>query len=176
MTFWSTNNVEPTRQFRFKVETGEGVLWWAKTVSKPSFSISEQQYQVANHKFKYPGIVTWNDVTLHIVDTGAKTMELYSGLIDSGYKTPDGLGASEGVSKKALTKEVFGGHFHIHQLNGEGETIEEWILHNPKVTAVNFGSLDYSSDELVSIEIIVSYDWAELSEAIQAPLDSHLPF
>ena len=41
MAFWSQNDVEPKRNFRFKVEiTGlaaNSVLWWAKTVTTPSF-------------------------------------------------------------------------------------------------------------------------------------------
>ena len=40
MTFWSdrVNVIEPVRAYRFKVSFGDdSEVWWAKTVSKPSF-------------------------------------------------------------------------------------------------------------------------------------------
>jgi hypothetical protein len=159
------------------VETGEGVWWWARSVSKPSFQVSEQQYQVANHKFKYPTTVTWNDITMQIGDTGAKTADLYDGLIKSGYVSPDGNQVAEGISKEGMRENIFGGFFNIYQLNGAGGIVEQWSLKNPKVASINFGSLEYSSDELVVIELVITYDWAELEEVSQGDgLDEYLPF
>ena len=43
MAFWSTNNVEPTRQYRFTISDGSGVWWWAKSCDKPSFEIETQE-------------------------------------------------------------------------------------------------------------------------------------
>ena len=36
MAFWSTADVEPKRGFRFVVQIGDDVLWWAKQVNTPS--------------------------------------------------------------------------------------------------------------------------------------------
>jgi hypothetical protein len=79
MSFWSTNNVEPKRNFRFLVQFtglgdlgqglgGEDVLWWAKTVTTPSFDVSEVSHDFLDNKYYYPGRVTWNEVSMTLVD------------------------------------------------------------------------------------------------------------
>ncbi len=45
-------------------------------------------------------------------------------------------------------------------MKGDGSTFRTWTLVNSFISSVNYGDLDYSSDELVSIEIIVTYDYA----------------
>ena len=47
--------------------------------------------------------------------------------------------------------------------DGSNTPVETWQLHNPWITEVNFGSLDYSSDEMVEIELTIRYDWATLA-------------
>jgi hypothetical protein len=54
----------------------------------------------------------------------------------------------------------------IMQLDSNGKPVETWNLNNPKIASVNFGSLDYSSDELVVLDIEISYDWANLQEEL----------
>ena len=62
MPFWSTNFGEdttlkdPKRQFRFTVEfqgiqatQGGAALWYAKTVTKPSFQIASAEHKYLNH-------------------------------------------------------------------------------------------------------------------------------
>ena len=81
MAFWSTNNIEPTRQYRFTISDGVGVWWWAKSIEKPSYDIDSQEHKLINHKFKYPGVIAWNDIKITIVDTGEKVDQLYLSLI-----------------------------------------------------------------------------------------------
>ena len=50
--------------------------------------------------------------------------------------------------------------FIIQQMGADGKTFRTWTLVNSFVTSVNYGDLDYSSDDLVSIEIVVAYDYA----------------
>jgi len=163
MTFWSANNVEPTRQYRFTISDGSGVWWWAKSCDKPSFDIESQELKLINHKFKYPGVATWNDVKVIIVDVGYKVADLYIALASSGYD-PTGSFNVEGINKREAT-DAFknGGNFIIHQIDSDGKILEEWVLKNPWISAVTFGSLDYSNDELVSLDLTIKYDWAELN-------------
>ena len=162
MTFWSANNVEPTRQYRFTISDGSGVWWWAKSCDKPSFDIDSQEHKLINHKFKYPSVVTWNDVKITIVDTGEKVDYLYKALKGSGYNVyGDGI---EGLQKiRAIDSFRAGGDLRIHQIDSDGKILEEWELKNPWISSVVFGSLDYNSDELVSLDLTVKYDWADLN-------------
>ena len=159
MAFWSSNNVEPTRQFKFKIQTGEGDWWWAKSVTKPSFSVNESEYLLINQKFKYPGVVSWNNITIRIVDPNNRAKYWYDKLLQYGWRSPKVV--SQGLSKHAISTSL--NYMKIYQLKSDGKTsFEEWNLANPKIASVNFGSLDYSSDELVVLDIEISYDWAEL--------------
>ena len=103
MPFWSTNFGEntdlkdPKRNFRFTVEftgiqaaQGGATLWYAKSVAKPSFTISTSEHVYLNHKFFYPGAVTWNDITVNLVDPADPdiTATLSDIVIQSGYSPP----------------------------------------------------------------------------------------
>ena len=49
----------------------------------------------------------------------------------------------------------------IKVLDAEGAEVEIWTLKNPIITSVKFGELDYTNDELKTIELGFKYDWAE---------------
>ena len=169
MSFWTDKTLEPLRKFRFSIQIGEdSQLWWAKSVSKPAFDITTNEYQLINHKFKYPGIVTWNDIDIVIVDfkknetdsddsPKTKGIGYYKHLVDHGYHL-------DGTSVDGIQKVQYAGKpFVIKQLDSTGEAIETWTLINPWIKSVKFGDLDYSSDDLIEITITVSYDSAKLS-------------
>ena len=81
MPFWSTNFgqdttlKDPKRRHRFTVEfqgvnaaQGGALLWYAKTATKPGFSINAAEHKYLGHTFYYPGIVTWDTMTIALVD------------------------------------------------------------------------------------------------------------
>ena len=163
MAFWSIDNTQPTRQFRFLVSNSsdrEAVWYWAKTVSKPSFEVSSTEHQLINHKFKYPNILTWNDITMTIVDTGKKTQGLLEQIIKTGYNYPTEFQETEGISKSAASQYL--DELTIQQLDPDGNSLEIWRLKGAFIKSTNFGDLDYGSDELVTLQLTISYDWAEL--------------
>lgn len=161
MTFWTESTLSPTRQFRFMISVDNEDWWWASSCSKPSYEVSTEEYKLINHKFKYPGVVTWNDVNITIVDTEFKTFRLYSFLINSGYYISEDP-EIDGISKKKNTDSI--GQVQIKQLKDDGNPIETWTLKNAFIKSVNFGQLDYSSDELVKLELVISYDYATLNQ------------
>jgi len=79
----------------------------------------------------------------------------------TGYVYPDQFENNDGISKGANNYLDF---LTIYQLNAEGEPIEIWKLNGAFVKSINFGELDYESDNLVTIQIGISYDWAEVTE------------
>ena len=48
MAFWSNHTSEAKRNYRFKITmvpfTGNSIVWWAKTATLPSFSVSEIEH------------------------------------------------------------------------------------------------------------------------------------
>jgi hypothetical protein len=56
-----------------------------------------------------------------------------------------------------------GGSKQVEKMSNGGPFIlESWKLKNAWIKSINFGSLDYSSDELITIEVTISYDWCEV--------------
>jgi hypothetical protein len=159
MTFWSNANSDPTRRYNFRIShtsIDSGDWFWANTVTKPIITVSSNNYQVINHTFKVPGVATWEDVTVQIVDVGKKTKKLYDALVASGYNIP--TKSAKGIEKKSSDQLI------IYQMDSAGKTIEKWTLHNAFMKSINFGELSYSDDELVTLDIIFGYDFAEFAE------------
>ena len=134
-----------------------GTNWWyVNSVTLPSFEINTNEYQLLNQKFKYPGVPTWNPVTISIIDVAKSVEGLKKVLTDHGFSFLQ----EDGIKKIASTDPEASKDFIIEQMKGDGSTFRTWTLVNSFISSVNYGDLDYSSDELVSIEIIVTYDYA----------------
>ena len=180
MAFWTESlTSEPKRNFRFQITIGgfankqgsdqQSVVWWAKKVTKPNFTIAEGKHVYLGHTFYYPGKVEWQEISMTLVDPvtpngGAILMDL---ITQSGYVLPN---KTEG-SPKTLSKGKFGadasglGSFVIDQINSDGESIEKWTLHGPFIKSLKFGDLDYENEDLSNIEMGIRYDWAECNTA-----------
>ncbi len=175
MPFWSDdyrsgNLKDPKRQYRFKVEitgisadTGGSLVWYAKTINKPSFEISTGEHTYLNHKFYYPGGVTWAPISMTLVDPRDPDMTAtLSDLVElSGYSppsTPNDLGSMSKAKSAGALGTVF-----ISQLDGDGKEIEKWTLWNAFITKVDYGSLQYEGGEaLVEMSLDIAYDWARV--------------
>ena len=177
MGFWTqqqnTLGRDPKRGFRFTVQItniggadGEpeagGILWYAKTVDKPSFEISTTEHNYLNHKFNYPGRTSWSPIALKIVDpTNPDMAATLTDLITaSGYHPPENINDHTSMQKALATTAL--GNVVITQIDADGNALEKWTLWNAWISKVNYGSLDYSSDDLTEMEIELVYDWAKL--------------
>jgi hypothetical protein len=172
MAFWSTNDVEPKRNFRFQVQiTGltdlgapTDILWWAKTVTTPSFDVSEVEHNYLDNKFYFPGRVSWNEVSLTLVDPiSVDAVQITNRLLEaSGYSVKANESSVKTMSKMQATNIAIKG-MTITILSAEGDPIEQWILNNPFIKSAKYGDLDYSSDDLRTVEMTIRYDWATCS-------------
>jgi len=99
-------------------------------------------------------------------ETEDTSVSLLNAIYKSGYQNPD-RGASTAshtsISKAAANQYI--GEPKIQQINGDGETIEEWVLHNAWIESADFGSLDYGSEEMVSLSMTLRYDWATMDNS-----------
>jgi len=168
---------DPKRKFRWKVSinningTGDCV-WWAKSVTKPNYEISESEHTFLTHKFYYPGRVTWGEVEMTLVDPvdpGA-VAQLNAIIRAQGYRIPDvalNAGDFETMSKGKGNDAL--GTVQIHQLDAEGGVIETWELKNPWLKGVKYGDLAYDGDELLEISLNLRYDWATCTIGVGVP-------
>jgi len=175
--FWTNNYAEdgtltdPKRKFRFKVSmtnfTGDATstVWYAKTVTKPSFQIATTEHKYLNHTFYYPGTVTWQDVTITMVDpagTKSNVAKLMSTVMEgSGYAVPADPSMHTTVTKSKASFAL--GAVIITQMDGEGKDLETWTLNNAFVTEMKYGDLEYGADDLMELSMTLKYDWASLA-------------
>ena len=164
MGFWNdSREFDTKRAFRWMAVFNGVEPWAIKSVSKPSFSVSETSHRFINHTYYYPGRVEWNTISLSLVDPmkpdGVKSI---MHLIEASGYNPDITAAGPyptiGKSKAVSAMEKL----EIKQLDASGDTIESWKLRHPWVKDVKFGDLSYDRDELLDITLTIRYDWAEL--------------
>lgn len=163
MAFWSTpTGKDPKRNFRFTVTIAaiDGTLWWAKTCDKPSFTIESTEHQYLNHTFYYPGSVKWQTVSMQLVDPTEPdaTATVASIVQKSGYKPPANATDLKTMTKASAVGAL--GKVFIEQLDGAGVAVETWELQNAFITEAKFGSLEYGSDDLTTLDLTLQYDWA----------------
>lgn len=166
MSFWTEPSLEPKRNFRFKLtDGGAGEWWYAKTVDKPSFDISSSDYQLINHKFKYPGIATWKPITITIADIGKRVYAFRNELNSMGYAYPDASVPHKGLEKLMEAKDGAANitNMIIEHIEASGTPQETWRLYGAFFTSISFSQLDYSSDDISVITIEVAYDYAKVT-------------
>ena len=179
MPFWSTNFgqdttlKDPKRKFRFTVEfqgidaaQGGALLWYAKTAAKPSFAIGEVEHAYLNHKFYYPGSVSWNTITIGMVDPVDPdvTATISDIIVASGYSPPTDATALGSISKAKAAGAL--GTVIITQIDSDGNPLETWTLWNSFIKDVKFGDLEYGGEgDLMQTDIEIRFDWARVETA-----------
>jgi hypothetical protein len=177
MAFWNTAP-EVNRQYRWYMVFGSDVnkfTFALKKAAKPTMKISEVQHKYLNHFFYYPGRVEWEPIS--VTFASVKTLDsadtadslLIKALVSSGYQLPaaDAPGNYKTISKTnaiaQLTGESKGGtSVRLSQIDADGNIVENWRLFNPFFTEVKYDSLDYSSEEILNIDVTIKYDYATL--------------
>lgn len=176
-SFWNSPNMEPKRQYRWKLSLANSDLqsWMVKSVDKPTMTVGKAEHKYFGHTYKYPGTVTWNDINISIVDpVNPDAVKALATIIQtSGYNIPKsdsvGLGGLSSISKGGAHGAL--GEVHIRQYDagdasGVSRVIEHWTLNNAFVISADFGgNLTYGSEELIELKITLAYDWATLTPA-----------
>ena len=186
-TFWKNSAPvqEPKRAYRWYISFGNlghtnqgnekmtggwsssnGALQYAcKRVDRPSVSVSETEHTYINHKFYYPGRVEWSEVSVSFVDVVGEdgAADIFLGMLyDAGYKIPKAADDSSAnlvtLGKQSMIDAL--GDVFITLVNAEGDMIEKWTLHNAFFKSVRLAGLDYGSEEMLTVDTSIRYDYA----------------
>ena len=171
MTFWSAQynpGSEPKSNFRFQIVfeglTGQNgpIVWFAKKVGKPKFTITEAKHSFMDHHYYFPGRVEWDKISMTLVDPASPnaTANILQLIVDSGYKIPASAASQFSSMSKGKAQSAFISNILIQQIDADGDIIEQWTLHNPFITNVGLPELAYDSDDLGEIELELRYDYA----------------
>jgi hypothetical protein len=144
----STDRVELTKQ--------------VATISRPNLNFNPFTIDVYNSKVNLVGKPTWEAVNVTLRDdAGGNVSKLVGEQIQKQFDFAEQASASSGIDYKFLLKfEMLDGGNGANQPN----ILETWELYGALVQTVNYGEMDYSSNEPATIALTIMYD-----NAIQAP-------
>tara|TARA_R100000951_G_scaffold11752_2_gene9626 strand:+ start:5002 stop:5931 length:930 start_codon:yes stop_codon:yes gene_type:complete len=148
-------------------------IWYAKTIDKPSYAVKnlvEGRYPV-DGVLAFPKITATSPelkpITMTLVDpvNPDATRVLAQYLRNGGFQektkpansTQGYLSTNYPLSSDGSAAAFTVGEMYIEQLDSIGSVLERWTLIDPYPIEVNFGKLDYSSDDLVEISVTWGY-------------------
>ena len=145
---------EPKQANRFILYMDGIPSFIIKGVSAISLTQGEVILNHINILRKVKGKSVWNDVTMTLFDpitpSGAQAVIDWIRLHHESLTGRDGYSTQY---KKNIT---------FHSLSPTGEKIEEWTLKGAFILDSNFGQMDWGTEDAVTIELTLKYDYAIL--------------
>jgi len=147
---------EPKYQHRFIMSMEDGIpSHLIKASAKPTLENGEISLDHINIKRKLKGKSVWNSISITIYDAIVPSAaQAVMQWVRQHHESATGRDGYSGQYKKDIK---------LKQLSGLGEVIEEWNLYGCYLQSINFGSLDWSAEDVVTIEATLNYDYAFLS-------------
>jgi hypothetical protein len=147
-------NFEPKLGNRFIMEINGIESYIIKTASRPTFTSEIVELDHINVKRKIKGKSTWDDITISLYDpivpSGAQQVMEW---IRSSHESLTGRDGYAAFYKKDI---------NFFLLGPVGDKVEQWTLKGAFITSANFGELDWASNDPLSIELTLTYDYAIL--------------
>lgn len=147
-------NFEPKLGNRFIMEINGIESYIIKTASRPTFTSEVVELDHINVKRKIKGKSTWDDITISLYDpivpSGAQQVMEW---IRSSHESLTGRDGYAAFYKKDI---------NFFLLGPVGDKVEQWTLKGAFITSANFGELDWASNDPLSIELTLTYDYAIL--------------
>jgi len=147
-------NFEPKLGNRFIMEINGIESYIIKTASRPTFTSEIVELDHINVKRKIKGKSTWDDISITLYDpivpSGAQQVMEW---IRSSHESLTGRDGYAAFYKKDI---------NFFLLGPVGDKVEQWTLKGAFITSANFGELDWASNDPLSIELTLTYDYAIL--------------
>ena len=145
---------EPKHQNRFILTVGDIPSYLVKASSKPSMENGEVVLEHINVQRKVKGKSKWNNITLTLYDpivpSGAQAVMEW---IRDHHESATGRDGYSDDYKKTVTMQGLG---------AAGQVVEEWSLKGAFIQSCNWGSYDWATEDVVTIEMTLAYDYAFL--------------
>ena len=144
------NKFEPKRKFRwvFAIEGIDAFL--LKSAARPTFNIGEQELQFMNSKRYVAGKLTFDTLSVTIYDpiapSGAQQVMEW-------VRTH-----AESVSGRAGYADFYQRDIQLKLLDPIGTVVEFWDIKGAFLTSIDFGGLDYGTDDATEISLSMRYD------------------
>jgi hypothetical protein len=131
---------------------------FVKVAARPNLSVEETEIDFLNNKMWVPGKTNWEEMTITyygISTNDQNTKDLWEFLAWQ-YNNPQSPFPKDLLSQATNPCDSI-----LKLYDGCGNVMEEWKMSNCSITAINFGELDYTSSEEVTIELTMRYSKVE---------------
>lgn len=152
------NNLVFKRKFRWTFEVtdicgGQTVpRHYVKLASRPNLSVEETEINYLNAKTWIPGKAAWETITVTYIDVATLDHKPLYDWLATVYEFTNPVTLRQGSSR-----QDYAGTGILRLYDGCGQELEEWRMGDMWPQAINFGELDYSSSEEVTIELTLRY-------------------
>ena len=147
-------NFEPKMKNRYVMEIDTIPSYLVKAMNRPTVQFETISLDHINVKRKLQGKADWQDLTITLYDpivpsAAQKVMDW----IRLGHESITGRRGYADFYKKDIT---------FYLLGPVGDKVEQWTIKGAFITSANFGELDWASNDPVSIELTLTFDYAVL--------------
>jgi hypothetical protein len=146
------------RKFRFTFELqdicGNKTVpqHFVRTAARPNLEVDETEINFLNAVAWLPGKARWQTMTVTYLDVATADMApLYSWLA-SVYDFTDPVNLHMGSQRRDYTATAI-----LKLWDGCGQLLEKWTMLDVWPKQINFGELDYSSSDLLEVELTMRY-------------------
>ena len=147
-------NFEPKMKNRYVMEIENIPSYLVKAANRPTIQFETVTLDHINVKRKLKGKGEWQDITITLYDpivpSGAQAVMEW---IRLGHESITGRDGYADFYKKDID---------FYLLGPVGDKIEQWKLKGAFISQANFGDLSFDSNEVATIELTLSYDYAIL--------------
>ena len=147
-------NFEPKMKNRYVMEIDNIPSYLVKAANRPTIQFETVTLDHINVKRKLKGKGEWQDITITLYDpivpSGAQAVMEW---IRLGHESITGRDGYADFYKKDID---------FYLLGPVGDKIEQWKLKGVFISQANFGDLSFDSNEVATIELTLSYDYAIL--------------
>lgn len=149
---------EPKKQNRFILRFPSALglnEWQVISTSRPKININEVEIPFLNTSTWVAGRFTWDAIDVTFKDPiGPSSAQALMEWVRLHAESVTGrMGYAAGYKKD----------IELELLDPAGVVVEKWILQDTMLTNVDFGSLDYSSDDIAEITATLRFDRAILA-------------
>lgn len=137
---------------------------FVKLASRPNLTIEETEINFLHGKMWIPGKGSWETITVTYYDVGNGgdgITGLFSWLATT-YNFTDPVGLHQSSKRgNGFGSGGYSADGTLQLFDGCGMIMERWSLKHIWPQAINFGELDYSSSEEVTVELTLRYSEVE---------------
>ena len=144
---------EPKRQNRFilRFPSSLGINeWFVESAKRPSIKIASTEIQFLNTSTYVAGRFNWDEISVKFRDPiGPSAAQALMEWVRLHAESVTGrMGYAAGYKKD----------IELEMLDPTGVVVEKWIIQGCFLTSLNFGDLNYSQDELATIDASLRMD------------------